>query len=82
MLNFDPGGKEMALRHRALAEGVDYEDFLLHFSEDTEIDPPKPEHGSATSLAGRPWVVGWTAAAGLRGRPPFQSLWRPRLARP
>ena len=54
MLNFDPGGKEMALRHRALEEGFDYEDFLLHFSKDTKIDPPKPEHGPATSLAGRP----------------------------
>ena len=67
ILDFDPGKVEMALRRRAISEGVPYEDFLLHFSEDTEIDPPKVEHASQTSLGGKPWVVGWTAQAGHAG---------------
>lgn len=61
MLSFEPESKEMALRKRAIAEGEDYEDFMLHFSEDTTIDLPTPTHGSDTPLAGVPWIVGYTA---------------------
>lgn len=79
VLDFDPDTTSMALRQRALTEGVDYEGFFLHFSEDTEIDPPNPDHASKTSLAGIPWVVGWTASAGHAGfwlyqQPPWDSV--------
>ena len=81
ILSFDPTDREMALRRRALAEGVEYEDFFLHFSEDTEIDPPNPEHASSTSLFGIPWVVGYTASAGHAGFWLYQSPpWRPTAA--
>ena len=73
VLNFDPHDTEMAFRRRALDSGVDYEDFFLHFSEDTEIDPPNPEHASTTSLFGLPWVVGYTATAGHAGFWLYQS---------
>ena len=65
----------MALRHRALdEEGEDYESFMLHFREDTMIDPPTPSHSSASALAGKPWVVGWTAKTGHAGFWLYQSL--------
>ena len=81
ILSFDPTDREMALRRRALAEGVEYEDFFLHFSEDTEIDPPNPEHASSTSLFGIPWVVGYTASAGHAGFWLYQSPpWSPTAA--
>ena len=81
ILNFDPTDREMVLRRRALSEGVDYEDFFLHFSEDTEIDPPNPEHASSTSLFGVPWVVGYTASAGHAGFWLYQAPpWSPTAA--
>lgn len=81
VLNFDPGNTEMALRRRALSSGVDYEDFMLHFDEDTVIEPPSPEHGSTTSLGGFPWVVGYTATSGHAGFWLYQPPpWQPKTA--
>ena len=67
------GPRDGSAARRALAEGVEYEDFFLHFSEDTEIDPPNPEHASSTSLFGIPWVVRAAASAGHAGFWLYQS---------
>jgi hypothetical protein len=66
-LDFDPSTTEQALRRRALREGEDYENLFLHLAEDTTFFLPNPTHASTTSLAGIPWLVGYTATTGHAG---------------
>ncbi len=60
-LDFDPSATEMHLRQRCIAEGVDYEDFFLHFAEDTVLSVPNTTHATETALNGHPAIVGYTA---------------------
>lgn len=60
MLNYDPTKTEMDFKIRSLNESVNYEDFFLHFTEDTEFRISDTSLGSWTSLYGHPWVFGWT----------------------
>ena len=71
MLNFDPAAQEMWMRLLSLNEThesailgkrreINYEDFFLHFSEDTEFPVADLTLSSYTSLNGVPWVFGYT----------------------
>ena len=66
MLSYDPTDLEMSLKMRALnsTNGVNYEDFFLHFKDDTEFIVPLGNVylSSLTSLRGVPWIFGWTAS--------------------
>jgi len=69
MLSFNPGTLEMALRERAEQNGVDYEDFMLHFAEDTELVVDDTEKGSKTPFYGVPTIMGYTRSATDSGVP-------------
>ncbi|MGJ8671158.1 MAG: hypothetical protein ACSHXK_16865 [Oceanococcus sp.] len=73
ILNFEPGAKEMALRIRADANGINYEDFFLHFNEDTELSIDDLTHSSTTPFNRRPDVVGYTVNPGHAGYWIYQS---------
>jgi hypothetical protein len=70
MLSFDPTDLEQSLKQRALnsstsnnhSEIVNYEDFFLHFREDTEFIVPISDlyMASWTSLRGYLWIFGYT----------------------
>lgn len=60
-LNFDPGLLEMALKLEAGRIGADYEDYFLHFSEDTQLAPKQPlDTSKANPLHGVPYIAGYT----------------------
>lgn len=71
MLNYDPSSLEMSLKLRVLnsSGSVDYENFFLHFREDTEfiVALSKVYLASWTSLRGVPWVFGWTVSPSHAG---------------
>ena len=60
ILGFNPSEREMWLRKRAKENSIDYEDFLLHFSEDTIVDVRDLTHGIYTPLYGVPSITGFT----------------------
>lgn len=66
MLNYDPTVQEMWMKLYTLNESfssgrnVNYEDFFLHFTEDTEFKVTDLSLSSYTSLNGVPWVFGYT----------------------
>jgi hypothetical protein len=67
MLEYDPSTQEMKLKLRALNESVNYENFFLHFTEDTEFIVSDLTLSSSTSLNGVPWLMGWTSSADHAG---------------
>lgn len=77
-LSFDPYDLEMSFKIRALDEGVDYEDFSMHYTQDTHYVLPDNSLalGSLTSLYGSPWLMGYTAGPTHSGfsvwqKPPY-----------
>ena len=60
MLEYDPSNEEMYLKMKCLNNSVDYENFFLHFNEDTEFKITDLTMSSWTSLNGVPWVFGYT----------------------
>ncbi|CAH6879868.1 conserved hypothetical protein [Vibrio chagasii] len=58
-LNSSPFENE--IRDIAERYDIDYEDFFLHFSEDTILAEPDPTHGENTLLNRKPMLVGYTA---------------------
>ena len=76
MLEYDPNDLEMSLKLRTLnsSTAVNYEDFFLHFKEDTEFLVPLGNvyYSSWTSLRGVPWVFGWTVSPDHAG---FSVYW-------
>lgn len=60
MLSFNPSQREMYLRDRAEQNGLDYEDFMLHFSEDTVVNVRHAEHSIKTPFYGVPTIIGYT----------------------
>lgn len=51
---------EDELRNYAEANALNYEDFFLHFSEDTVIAEVDSTHGENTTLNRKPMIVGYT----------------------
>ena len=68
-LGFNPAQREMSLRNRAEQNGIDYEDFMLHFSEDTVVEVKNTEHSITTPLYGVPTIMGYTRNATDSGVP-------------
>lgn len=62
-LELNSGPLEDEIREIAERYGIDYEDFFLHFSEDTILTEPNPTHGENTLLNRKPMLVGYTADA-------------------
>ncbi|MFM2643400.1 hypothetical protein AAFX33_19835 [Vibrio chagasii] len=62
-LELNSGPLEDEIREIAERYGIDYEDFFLHFSEDTILVEPNPTHGENTLLNRKPMLVGYTADA-------------------
>lgn len=60
-LELNSGYVEQSLRNFSSDYQVDYEDFFLHFSEDTTIVEHDPSHGMHTALNRKPIIVGYTA---------------------
>ena len=50
ILDFNPQWREDAIRNTAELNGVDYEDFFLHFSEDTVLAEVDPYYGEDSIL--------------------------------
>lgn len=63
ILGFNPGQREMWLRDQAESKGINYEDFLLHFSEDTTVEVRNTSNSIYTPLYGVPTVTGYTRSA-------------------
>ncbi len=62
-LELNSGVLEDEIREIAERYDIDYEDFFLHFSEDTILAEPNPTHGENTLLNRKPMLVGYTADA-------------------
>ncbi|MFA0305352.1 hypothetical protein AB4543_05610 [Vibrio splendidus] len=60
-LDLNSGELENEIRNAAERNGIDYEDFFLHFSEDTILAEPDTSHGSNTTLNRKPMIIGYTA---------------------
>lgn len=67
ILDFGMQPRENAIRNAAQAQGIDYEDLFLHFSEDTVLGETDPYHGSNTILNRKPLLVGYTASSDHSG---------------
>lgn len=67
ILDFNPQWREDAIRNTAELNGVDYEDFFLHFSEDTVLAEVDPYYGEDSILNRKPLIVGYTASADHSG---------------
>ncbi|CAM4200029.1 hypothetical protein [Vibrio agarivorans] len=61
-LDVNGGWLEDSLRNDALLKGVDYEDYFLHFSEDTILAEVNSTHGENTLLNRKPTIVGYTVS--------------------
>ncbi|KAB1458249.1 hypothetical protein [Vibrio panuliri] len=72
-LELNSGHIENQLRHYAEEHDVDYEDFFLHFAEDTIIAEVDPSHGENTLLNRKPMIVGYTANSDHAGFWLYQS---------
>ncbi len=75
-LDFSPTSLEFSLREFAESVNKNYEDYLLHFSEDTVVKESNPDHSIYTPLNRRPWIAGWTSRDDHSGfliwqRPPY-----------
>ncbi|MEZ8698793.1 hypothetical protein [Vibrio lentus] len=61
-LELNSGWLEDDLRNNTALNGVNFEDFFLHFSEDTVIAEVDKTHGENTLLNRKPMIVGYTAS--------------------
>ncbi|MHA2879258.1 hypothetical protein ACXZ7R_23065 [Vibrio campbellii] len=66
-LELNSGWLENDIRNQAEANNIDYEDFFLHFSEDTILAEVDSSHGENTLLNRKPMIVGYTASADHAG---------------
>ncbi|ABU73422.1 hypothetical protein [Vibrio campbellii] len=66
-LELNSGWLENDIRNQAEINNIDYEDFFLHFSEDTIIAEIDSSHGENTLLNRKPMIVGYTASADHAG---------------
>lgn len=75
-INFSPATTEFGLRSHAKSVNENYEDYFLHFSEDTTVEIQNASHSEYTPLNQVPWLAGWTREPGHSGfliwqRPPY-----------
>ncbi|WP_139312202.1 hypothetical protein [Vibrio ponticus] len=61
-LELNSGAVENQVRNYAELNGLNYEDFFLHFAEDTVLAEIEPSHGENTILNRKPMIVGYTAS--------------------
>ena len=61
-LELNSGWLENDLRNNAELHGVNFEDFFLHFSEDTVLAEVDNTHSENTLLNRKPMIVGYTAS--------------------
>ncbi|WP_194435735.1 hypothetical protein [Vibrio fluminensis] len=66
-LELNSGKLENDLRNYAELNGLNYEDFFLHFSEDTVLAEIEPSHGEKTILNRKPMIVGYTTSSDHAG---------------
>ncbi len=66
-LELNAGWVENDIRNEAELNGIDYEDYFLHFAEDTIIAEVDSSHGETTLLNRKPMIVGYTASADHAG---------------
>jgi hypothetical protein len=59
-IDFSPNEVEFALQSHAQQVGDNYEDYFLHFAENTVVQGANASHSSRTPFNRRPWIVGWT----------------------
>jgi hypothetical protein len=76
-IDFSPTDIEFGLREYAKNSGEDYEDYLLHFAEDSVVLGTYAHHSKYTPFNRRPWITGWTTDEQHSGyivwqRPPFE----------
>lgn len=72
-LELNTGWVENDIRNEAELNGIDYEDYFLHFAEDTIIAEVDETHGENTLLNRKPMIVGYTASADHAGFWLYQS---------
>ncbi|MFZ3512689.1 hypothetical protein LC147_06340 [Vibrio harveyi] len=72
-LELNTGWVENDIRNEAELNGIDYEDYFLHFAEDTIIAEVDKTHGENTLLNRKPMIVGYTASADHAGFWLYQS---------
>ncbi|MEH6451671.1 MAG: hypothetical protein V7782_01395, partial [Psychromonas sp.] len=60
-LDLNSSWLENIIRNDAERNGINFEDFFLHFSEDTVIAEVDKTHGENTVLNRKPMIVGYTA---------------------
>ncbi len=61
VMAMNSGWLENDLRNQAEVEGLNFEDYFLHFSEDTVIAEVDKTHGENTLLNRKPMIVGYTS---------------------
>ncbi len=62
VMAMNSGWLEDDLRNQAEIEGLNFEDYFLHFSEDTVIAEVDKTHGEKTLLNRKPMILGYTAS--------------------
>lgn len=62
VMAMNSGWLENDLRNQAELEGLNFEDYFLHFSEDTVIAEVDKTHGEKTLLNRKPMILGYTAS--------------------
>ncbi|MFH4467832.1 hypothetical protein INT50_23505 [Vibrio diabolicus] len=66
-LELNSGWLENDIRNQAEINNIDYEDFFLHFSEDTILAEVDSSNGENTLLNRKPMIVGYTTSADHAG---------------
>lgn len=77
-LELNSGELENEIRNTAEKNGIDYEDFFLHFAEDTILAELDTTHGDNTLLNRKPMIIGYTenekhAGYALYQQPPWNA---------
>ncbi|MFA0554184.1 MULTISPECIES: hypothetical protein [unclassified Vibrio] len=62
VMAMNSGWLENDLRNQAELEGLNFEDYFLHFSEDTVIAEVDKTHGEKTLLNRKPMILGYTTS--------------------
>ncbi|MCF6264674.1 MAG: immunoglobulin domain-containing protein [Xanthomonadales bacterium] len=76
-IDFSPSSVGFGLQAHAKSVNDNYEDYFLHFSEDTPIQILDSQDSALTPLNRRPWLAGWTSREDHTGfviwqNPPYQ----------
>ncbi len=74
--DFSPNSLKFKLREHAKKVSDDFEDYFIHFSEDTIVKGRSLNHSKYTSFNRNPWIAGWSGDDTHSGfviwqRPPY-----------